>query len=658
MDNSRPCLECGKIVSVYARRCKECGARLEPLEQAPDPAKRPSLSAGERLASLVPGEPRPSVQPPGRGLTSTPAAAPLTSSLLPPAFPATDGAAPRMADALDAASVGNLWPAPPRVPSTPAKGLPHSADATQTIELLSETSSPEGTVDYIDVSNTVDADTTMSIDIVDSGAGPDQTMQIQEVRAAAGSSFDQNGALKNVGGEVSPFGTQGILTLPGVEESLQNDLWLVRPILGPLKIWQVGAGVSVLVTGVALLLRLASPQESPPAPLAPPHATAPVPAPTVELDSEQPVPEAENAAPRECRPFSQYPAFPWKKQLAALATLSKDRGLCGAFGASRKAVASALSGLAHGPLTGYDLVPDAMVWELYPDGVIDRRRSRLELLFRNDRLFEVRELLAEGYPSDLGRQTFEPVMGPATRKGLDFRRRFLVRHDDGRVSIELFVDGADSSEDRPARELVFSDLEMRDELGTAQLLRRKTEACIADGIALLEKGKLDEAVREFRKAGKLSPNFGEPFAWEARAQAVRERWAKVEMLLSAIDERSRDGRSMAKAEALRAVRALAAGDPSAAKQAIERAVVLDPADAEIAQCRAGLKNGNYDIEIIARTALRLECLTAHRQDGWTENGVLARGCFAQNEVYKKALKGVSLDDLARGKQRWRSQECR
>jgi tetratricopeptide (TPR) repeat protein len=465
-----------------------------------------------------------------------------------------------------------------------------------------------------------------------------------------------------VDGVVSAEGTQKVYILPSVEElrkSARKGGWLLRPVLGSLRVWQLGAIVAFSVTISGFAVRFADEWNAlfleEKVPLSAPVSIAGL------ADSDEEIWEPSSSlmnGPSTCKPFSEYRMIPWHAQIAKVLGADKGGGLCSVFGRTRQELTPALAGLKPGPRTGYDLLPDGVVWEFYPDGVVDRSASHLELFFSGERLFEVRAILAKGSAIELDLSTLEPLLGKATRKGVDFRRRAMVRHDDGDLVVEIFADVSKASPESPARELVFTGLKQREEQAKPQIIRRKAEADLADGVALLEKGKLDEAIRKFRMVSKLVPSSGEALVWEARTQAYRERWAKVEPLLALVEERSRDDRAKAKALALRAVRALASGEVKEAPQALRKAEKLDPADREIAACEAGVSRQVHDPEAVALTSLRLECLWDHREEGWTEVGVLARGCFSDKEDYRRALKGLSVDELAVLKQRYRARECR
>jgi hypothetical protein len=170
MNDMRTCPQCNQSISIYAKRCKNCGTKLDPAGETPISGSTPCLAPGEKLSSLITGKTPvlpASDDPEDSGLFSSVGNAKSS----PPSAP----------DNTD--FDGHLWPIPnsrDSDASNTANSDASKSDNQATISLKAP--DPDKTVEYLEVgSKPASPDATISIELIDVPSSPDKTVEYREV---------------------------------------------------------------------------------------------------------------------------------------------------------------------------------------------------------------------------------------------------------------------------------------------------------------------------------------------------------------------------------------------------------------------------------------------------------------------------------------------
>jgi tetratricopeptide (TPR) repeat protein len=351
---------------------------------------------------------------------------------------------------------------------------------------------------------------------------------------------------------------------------------------------------------------------------------------------------AESAAKEEkqkehkCKPLSDYPKFAWLSTLETLAKASNKSSICGLFGVSKEDVVTAMRGaLTFGP-TGYDLLPRATVFEVFPLGKAERRAPSMELIFIDDLLFEIRMNYAMSDNSSLDPEMFKPALGaPKVVTDDPLSRDIKIYTDEDMV---IFWYKKTDPYKRVFNEVVFSSRLVRAGLEKELKDRSDAQNAFEQGMVLFNQKQPMRAVDKFKDARKIIPKMGTAYIFEGLALLQKEQFDKLEALAVSAFENSTDDRSRAGAKGLQAVAALYHGDKEGALSLFNNAAVLDPADAEFSTAVEELKTGEYDASRVAKTAARMDCRQNHSE--WSVKGLLARGNFPDDDTFEKAKKSA------------------
>jgi tetratricopeptide (TPR) repeat protein len=378
------------------------------------------------------------------------------------------------------------------------------------------------------------------------------------------------------------------------------------------------------------------------------------------------------AAKGNCKPISEYPDFPLREYLKTILGGSDEVGVCALFGMSAEEVGSkAGDALKFGP-TGYDFLPGANVLEVYPGGRLDRRQPRIELVFLDDKLFEVHLIYASPF-----------VAGPA-QEGFDkgkFKEAFKEPDEQkaaGSIARTDFVDGdilVSLIEKEPAEKkgrkrgkgadkktepvsIVFANKTALESTGDADKKRKSAEEALVKGVEVFYSNKADKSKKYFAKARKQIPGLGAAYNLEARAALHKEIFKDAIKGAEEAEKSSRDARVTAEADEILSIVFAYLGKGKRALKMIEKARELDPAETRYALAIEELENRVYTPERVARAAALMSCKRKKRGKKWSIQGILARTNFPSEKVYKKELKKVKRSDVFKEeKERWTALEC-
>ncbi len=362
-----------------------------------------------------------------------------------------------------------------------------------------------------------------------------------------------------------------------------------------------------------------------------------------------------------CKPFSDYPKFPWREQIDSLVKAESAAGICGVFGISTEKVAKAFDGVPQYGPTGYDLIPKGKLFEIFPKGKAVRRQPTVEFLFYDDKLFEIRLKYGHLAAADMPDNLFDSLLAGSKEVGADYQGRELVRFLDGDVIVEQLR--KTDRYKRSFRELVFASSGVRADIKDVDERRGKAEAAFAKGMDFFNVRKSRKAISNFQKARKTVPNVGKAYVWEGITLVRDEGFKKADELATKAIEVSQDKRVHAEAKGLRGVAALFRGKKEEATSLFRSASELDPLNAEFANSVYELETGKYRPERVAKTAARMSCMGKKKGrkklNKWTTKGLLARGNFPSEKKYKKVLKKAQRKSVfKKEKKRWTDWECR
>jgi tetratricopeptide (TPR) repeat protein len=369
---------------------------------------------------------------------------------------------------------------------------------------------------------------------------------------------------------------------------------------------------------------------------------APETAPTVAPKAAAAAPEkvvaparggARPAASTACRALGEYPEFPWKDRVGAIAKAASKPGVCGVFGMSPQAVAAALNDLPQVAQSGYDLVAGGGLLEAFPGGKLDRRAPSAELLFVGDGLFEIRLNYLDTEKDALDEKAMKKALGDPLESVTDELGHKVVRFKDGDVIVERVEK---KWYGRTHLTLVLASALARQALAAERENGTKAEAKFEEGEAGFAARAYDKAVAAYEAAEKLVPSYGLAYAREGLVLVRTERFEEGAKVADKALAASRESRVRAQAEGLKAVAALRVGDKAAALARFKDAAGLDPAEALFAMSATELETGKYAVERVAVTAARMSCMDKKKNE-WSAEGLLARGNFADTKSYFAAL---------------------
>lgn len=668
MDDNRNCPVCNEEVSMLAKRCKKCGAKLaDPTDlSSPEIELNPEESSSvEELPTetaqesqnqeTAPKEPeQPPAPPQDAKMPEAQASAPP-----PPPRAMVPGRRPSLAPtSLSAPPPPAPVQPPPPVDQESAQksGLPKPKESKQD---LTPMSSDSKVVRMLDLAlKEEDAGTDQKID--------DDLLEEIDVDSGLTRNLFKEESLKSMRKQGMP---------PGMVKSL-SSLKVIHAIAG-------GALLVALVVTIVIIAALpkdevqiasqppdnaVAEQQQAAAVPKPPEAPAPAPQPAAEPKPEaagepaevaMPETEAPNvslpAVPGGCKPFSMYANFLWKDQIDTLIRAAGKNGVCDLFGITSEAAASAYKGVARSEVSGYDLIKGGSVLEIFPGGKADRAEPTMELLFLGDKLFEIRLKYGQLSSSDMPDKSIEKILGKPFETGKDHLKRQFDRYVDGDLIVEYL-----EKKDRYRRvfhELVFASQVIRAAIISDENLRRQAEAAYEQGIDERNLRNFDKAIEKFNEARRLIPGMGMANIWEAWIQLHQENFAKVQELAEKTLKMSRDIRARAEAEGLLAVTSLFAGDAKGALKHYQDAAKIDPAKPVFKESITELESGNYRPTRVAMTAARIKCKDS--VESWTTEGLLARGNFPSQQAYLKAVESVKSDPNYKKEFKiWEQWECR
>jgi tetratricopeptide (TPR) repeat protein len=450
-------------------------------------------------------------------------------------------------------------------------------------------------------------------------------------------------------------------------------------VLGKLR-WVHAVGVGVLLVGLIIMIVALAASDDEPEPAGGPPAVADQPqavpsAPggkpgkpaagaagkqpqaagtggkTVAADApDKPVPEAGKS----CRGIDEYPSFPWKTRLTEAVSKAGAKGVCGLFGSAPSTLADAFAGKAQVGPSGYDLIKGGGLLEVFPVGKPNRRGPSMEFLFVGDKLFEIRFSYWDT-AKKLDTKSFGDLFEKPEEQPTDHLGRKITRLTDGEVILELLEE---KWYGRKLRTLVFASATIRSALEGDRAAREKAEKLVAEGDSLFGQRKYEDAIAKFDAASAALPRLGRALAKKALVLTRTEDFEQVEATAKKVLETSREQRVRAEAFGLIALAALFGGDKDKAITQFKAASAADPANALFAISHGELESGKYEMDRVALTAARMECLRKKKTTA-TYNGLLARGNFPSSEAYFKVLRRAKKSPkFEKRKRDYMKYECR
>ncbi len=161
--------------------------------------------------------------------------------------------------------------------------------------------------------------------------------------------------------------------------------------------------------------------------------------------------KATTGAAQKCHKLSDYPAFPWKEKLQLVTNTAGKDSLCELFDISEKDIVAALRNEPHYGPTGYDLLPNATVYEIFPTGTPARRGPSMEFIFWKDKLMEIRLKYQMTAASALHTALFADLLGNPPNSPKDATGRDVFRYTDTDMAITRY-------HKKDAYERVFNEL--------------------------------------------------------------------------------------------------------------------------------------------------------------------------------------------------------
>ncbi len=378
-----------------------------------------------------------------------------------------------------------------------------------------------------------------------------------------------------------------------------------------------------------------------------------------EAATAPPVPDL----PGKCKPFSSFPKFPWSTHIDSLLDAAGKSGVCELFGTAPKAVASALKDSPQYGPTGYDLLPGAQLFEIFPVGTAERRAPTMEFVFIGEKLFEIRLNYGHFAGDGLKNTLFEAALGKPSESGTDLQGRKFKRY----FNDDLVVEQKEKKDRyrRVFREVVFYSKAIHESLREKDQLRREAQAAFAKAMDAFNQRKSDKALKRFEKARGFIPEYGAAHVLAGITYVRQEMFEQADALAAKALQVSRDHRAHAEAKGLRAVAALYNKKKNDAIALFRSANELDPTNGEFGNAVSELDTGKYQPARVAKTAARMSCRKKKRRrlgkkdPGWTTEGILARGNFPSTKTYFKALrKAKRKREFKREFKRWKDWECR
>lgn len=173
MNDVRTCPQCNHSISIYAKRCKDCGTKLDPIEATPISGSTPCLAPGEKLSSLITGK------TPALPASDSPEDSGLFTSAGNP-----QSSSPSVPNNTDLN--GHLWPIPNSDDSSSANTSTTDASKSDNQATISlKATDPDKTAEYIELDpKPASPDATMSIELLDSPSSPDKTVEYRTVDPA------------------------------------------------------------------------------------------------------------------------------------------------------------------------------------------------------------------------------------------------------------------------------------------------------------------------------------------------------------------------------------------------------------------------------------------------------------------------------------------
>ncbi|MCP4602182.1 MAG: hypothetical protein GY847_16980 [Proteobacteria bacterium] len=369
-------------------------------------------------------------------------------------------------------------------------------------------------------------------------------------------------------------------------------------------------------------------------------------------------------SPGGCKPFSRYPKFAWSSHIGSLVNAAGKQGICQLFGSSASSAVTALKDSPQYGPTGYDLLPSGSVLEIFPGGKKDRRAPTIEMLFIDEKLFEIRMNYGATAGKKVKNSLFEDTLGKPVKKGTDSRGRKFMRYEDG--DLIIIQSRKRDKYRRVFREIVFMSKAIRDANKEKVEQRAKAEAAFARGMDAFFQYKSNKAVESFAEARRIISGFGMAYVFEGITLIRQEKFVDADSLATKALEVSRDKRAHAEAKGIKAVAALYHRKVEDATAMFRSASELDATNSDFANSVSELVTKKYSPARVAKTAARMSCrekknkkLRKKKAAGWTTEGLLARGNFPNTATYEKALKRVKRKRAFKKEyKRWKDWECR
>ncbi len=361
-----------------------------------------------------------------------------------------------------------------------------------------------------------------------------------------------------------------------------------------------------------------------------------------------------------CRPLSEYPDFPWKKEFTSLLKKLELTGICQLFGTLNAAAVSAgFNHLSHAGPYGNDSLTGGTRVEAYPTGQTNHQGPRIEFLLHDNLLYEIRFHYYGEYTKQVPAKMFASLLGSSGAAQKDPFGRWFSQYQDGDMIVEQ-MEKTDKYR-RKFRWVVFGSKEKRNALDIIKGANRNVDAEVtySQGMAFYGDRKFNLAMKRFRTARRLNDRYGMAYFREALLLLRDERFDMAVEAVEKILEKSRDERAQAEAQGVLAVVALSKNDKESALEHYRKADALDPANKNFAQSLRELDTGKYAPERVAKTAARMECQKTRQGAKWTVPGLLARGNFPDYKTYRKVLKRAKRSRAFKtASQRWIQWECR
>jgi len=359
-----------------------------------------------------------------------------------------------------------------------------------------------------------------------------------------------------------------------------------------------------------------------------------------------------------CKPLSDYPMFPWKQELSGLLLKLELSGVCQLFGTlSADAVKTGFSKIPSAGPFDDDLKEGISRVLVFPNEIVGEAASYMEFLFFEGSLYEISLHYRGDLAGKLKRKAFKKALGSTGRAKKDRLGRWYSKYDDD----DMLVIQAEKKENKTKLKwVVFFEPTKKKEASELETKKiRDAENAYAEGEKYYNERKFNKALKSFREARRKRVNYGMAHAKEALLLVREEKFKVGKKAAKEAIDKGRDQRARAKAYSLLAVAALREGDKEGAMKHYRSAETFYPGDRDYSHSIEELESGEYSDERVAKTAARISCLGTVDGKKWTRKGLLARGNFPDNKIYKKALKKASKSkEFKRAKRNWQRFECR